>query len=551
MKKKKDLSSGDEIIATVKVEVAKPLNSDWDSLGNCLRDIESVTHHMLNRAMDDMGSAVAVNRLKWLNDPARKKPGKRAALDASACVADRAPNGAALKTLAYRSCILALDELRCWYGEKAKEHASALKEKMERLEAVRKNIVNARTDEVREEAQEEESELKKTIKSIESDLARCTRRANLHPSGGVTGALSMLAFSRFKVWTDNYRNDARSTFGKGQPIYVRAQETKILRDASGYVLTVQLLDKGGCFDLAVVPSGGSAHATMREITDPESAWRACDCKLQRDSKGKWYAIITFKRPRPEIKADTNVVLAVHFGVRNPIVIACTTGDSFLIENDGSRILHCKAQFRDRRRRIGKAMRVLGDGAKGHGILRREARFEKIEEREARFMRTTMQQWAARVMSFAERWGAGIILLDSYSPKEIAEKNDVDGNEYVARFLRYWPIAASREAVRWAAEKARTTHKGQSIDLPGGRREVVDAPKGEPISTACPMPDCLTVDPDAVNKATGVFHCKACGLERNGDIIAAFNMLRMAGYDGFSRHLARHRKLVEEMKGAAE
>jgi hypothetical protein len=474
------------IVAVVEVEVVKPIGEDrtWEVLGHRLSDIESIAHRLLNSAITDMATVDATMRLAWLLNPTRKGTGKRAPLDPTPGLTDEKKDGVSLRTAANRAVSLALEENRRYWQEEVPKIASALQ--------------SAKT--------EHEARL------LRRDLDRAERRAQFTMPGAMASAYADLAFAHYETFRKSSRGEkSLPSFRKGSPILFRSDMVKVSYvppeggRPGGYVLRVAL-GASDNWDLVVVPMGGSAHATMRAVTggDPAASWKALDCKIVRRKK-KWFAKLAYARPRPAFTGDPKVVCAVHLGVRNALTISCSDGRAQILDT-GGKLLHVKAQMAARRKRLSEVGKngSLGGGSRGHGTPTRFSRLEQLEDAEARYTKTQIQQWASACVKRAMMWNAGTIVLEDYSPKELADQAE---SEYVERLIRKFPLAALRDAIAFAALKA------------GVRVEKHSAAY---ISQTCP--ECGVVDP-ANDKKDGMFGCVACGHRREVDLVAAVNYVQ--------------------------
>lgn len=474
------------IVAVVEVEVVKPIGEDrtWDALGHRLSDIESIAHRLLNSAINDMATLDAVQRLAWLTNPARKGTGKRAPLDPSPGLADERKDGVSLRTAANRAVSLALEENRRYWQDEVPKIAKALQGAKSETEA----------------------------RLLRQDLNRAERRAQFTMPGAMAAAYADLAYAHYETFRKASRGEkSLPSFRRGSPILFRSDMVSVSfvppegGRPGGYLLRVAL-GASDNWDLAVVPMGGSAHATMRAVTggDPDAAWKALDCKIVRRKK-KWFAKLAYARPRPAFTGDPKIVCAVHLGIRNALTVGCSDGRAQILDT-GGKLLHVKAQMLARRKRLSEVGKngSLGPGSRGHGTPTRFSRLEQLEDAEARFTKTQIQQWAAAAVKRARMWNAGTLVLEDYSPKELADQAD---SEHVERLIRKFPLAALRDAIGFAALKA-------------GLR--VEKHSAAYISQTCP--ECGVVSPSNDQK-DGMFGCVMCGHRREVDLVAAVNYVR--------------------------
>lgn len=483
----------EEIVSVVEVEIVKPLSDGvtWKDLGDRLRDLESFAHRIMNRCVSTVAVVDAGRRIAWLEDPTRTGKGKAGKIDVTSAP-PATEKDAPLQTICYRAAIVAVEEQRAFWAEAAGKSDAALR--------------RAKTEKERA--------------LLAGDLARALRRSSISLPSNMVLASSGLAWARYGVWrkTSAQGGSSLPSFRAGAPVMLGASGISVERDGNGYALVANL--GAGPWRIAIAPAGGSAHATMRAVTTPGSGWTVADAKVMHGRAKKWVVKLTVRRPKPATILDAKNVLAVHLGVRNAITLATSTGFGRVVDR-GDQVLHMKAQMRSRRERMGSAGRMGGAGRAGHGSTRRSERVARLEDAEARFVKTKIQQWAADVAKWAKLKGCGVVLVESYSPKAMA---DAAENEHVQRLLRRWPFAATRDAIRWACTKAGIA--------------VQDVASGHD-STTCPQ--CLHVD--AGNQDAGKFVCGACGFERDVDVVAAWNILRREGFDAFAKSMEREKQLA--------
>lgn len=370
-----------------------------------------------------------------------------------------------------------------------------------------------------------------------------TRIATLSVPSQITDAIQRKATQVYFDYRKHaWRGDKTlPTFKYGAPIFVRDGGWELKRDPKGYVLGVRLTSgRTGHTLLAVVPCGPTDHADAKRMTDEaaiaDESVKLCDLKIQYlERKKKWLVRATYSRsksaPRP---VDPTRSLAIHGGIRSFLFFACGNGDANEIASGGD-ILAFKAQMDRRRGSMKKHLREVGGGARGHGKSRRYGTYDALEDTEARWVKTKCEQLAAAVVKKAIHKECGTVVLEDYSPKDLA---DNAGDERTARLIRRWPFAQMRECIARACEKADI-----SVRVVPSSYE------------SCTCPQCGNVDA-AQDGGRGLFACsnEACGLKRPSDAVAAWNMLRRAGAEtGLAENTKKRKKLVAslEARKAAE
>lgn len=188
--------------------------------------------------------------------------------------------------------------------------------------------------------------------------------------GGTLAGVGSIAADAWKRWVKSKGNERIPSFGKGQPIPIRAQESELQRDDRGFALRFNLHAVQGSkrewvrFALAV--SSGRHHQALRALCDGHEGWETLALKLDYDErKKKWYALISHRRPIDKAELDPTVMLVVHRGGHN--FVGCMSSNGHWSTVSGRKLLAQKRKLKARRRdmqMVGKSER--GDGAKGHG-----------------------------------------------------------------------------------------------------------------------------------------------------------------------------------------
>lgn len=318
------------------------------------------------------------------------------------------------------------------------------------------------------------------------------------------------------------------SFKGGAPIFLRDGDHawNIERDTKGYVLAIKLYPgRGPMTRFAIRVDGASAHADVKRMVS-EGEVKLGDARVVRnDRTGKWEARLCFQFQRPPAAEGTEV-LAVHRGMHNFLTIVKTTGEVWQLPGDG--YLVQKRNFSARRAQLSAHIRKgeLGHGARGHGVRRRYKALNKLDDAEARMIKSACQKAASYTEHPGEkrgqRQGIGVVDCAMREPRAsvvlIEDYSKLPPDD--ACFMPSWPYAQLKSAVAWACQKA-------GLEL----REV----PASFISQRCPA--CAWTDPSNVKASstrTGgtviMFECTApeCGFRRNADAVAGFNMLAVGG-----------------------
>jgi transposase len=324
----------------------------------------------------------------------------------------------------------------------------------------------------------------------------------------VTDALQSYANDKVqKYWKDKGKTRIPS-MAEGAPIMVRDGGWELTLDQQGrFTYRVKLWDGRGedtWMRFAVRATKDWHYSLLKRIaTDPTV--KVGSCQIVRDvDRKKWYAMLAFTTndPAQTAKRDPGIVVALNRGRHNFLFAASNVAGKSRVLWPGEHILRTKQRTAAQRWERRRAQRIAGAGAKGHGKARRYREYEALGDYEARYVRTVCQQAAAALAAYAERLGAGRVLIEDF--------NTVQED---ARYVPTWPWYQLKQAIAWACKKA------------GLALEVVPA---EYISSTCSR--CGNVDPAQHNLSTGTFHCKRCEFERPADLVASLNMLEQAGED---------------------
>jgi len=457
--------------ACVKAEIIKPIGATWEEVGPHLHALRNVSHRMLNTAI-------------------------------TACAIADAERGESKKKLVFESVAYEATKTAL---ERDRDFAQAM------------------------------LAIGKTKDPIARE--RLERRAMLSVPSNIYNAASMKASQRYKTDRVEVFTGKKSlpSFRSGAPIFVRDGDRawSIVKDGNGYTLVVKIYGgRSGSVRFALAFDGGSAFAHAKRLTDEEAIERGDikrgDLKLVwLERKRKWLAIMSYGFPKPLCTLEPNRALAVHLGIRSFLTTATGDGDAGPLF-DGGDIVAFKGQMDRRKRSLQRHRRELGTGARGHGVERRAATYRKLEDKEQRFVRTKCQQAASAVVKRAAAKGCGMVLIEDYSPKEMADGASEPG----ARFLRRWPFAELRACIKWACER-----EGIAVKIVPAAYESVTCPK------------CGNVDAEQDDRR-GTFQCRraGCELRRPADVVAAWNMLRRGGEDpGIEKSTEKTKEFVEKLK----
>lgn len=379
------------LVATLRLEVIKPVDGDWDRLGTLLRALKAPVHRILNKVITDLE----------VNDRAgiySKGNGK-------------GPNGKDLhpRTDSYR---LTRD---IWARE--------------RLEA-------------------EERVAKKKPYSGDEAIA------SLSPSSSPILGVSNQAFSKWKKWKKEAWKGTMSlpSFNAKSPIFVAGDGVKVEASDGNVVLSLRLTTEGWT-SIIVKPYHTSGRAAVKKILSSPSC--VGDVRLiqeTHDGKKKWQAFLSYSFDVSEVA--TGRTMALHRGVRTFLSAAVASEGGkeayTTILETGEDIRRHKDVYKIRRRSLGRQGRQLGMGAKGHGVARRYERVTRLEDAEDRWVATKCQEVAAHAIRLGERKGVNRILIEDWTNP--AKDGAPELGEHVEFVVRSFPLARLRTAIEWAAKK---------------------------------------------------------------------------------------------------
>lgn len=354
----------------------------------------------------------------------------------------------------------------------------------------------------------------------------------IEPGSAILLGWASKAHDNVQRWHDDERagRPARlPTMKKGAPIYVpRANWTLKEEEDGSLLLSVPLLaGRDRRFTMRLAAYRGDGWGALRQIASGEVEAGALQltwderARRKDGKKGKWTARIAYKRPRPELRQGGGT-LVVHRGQRNFVWLLPSTGLSHGKPISGYNIKAQKERWEARCREVqrGSNPGEQGRGARGHGRQRRFRNIDNVRARQQEVMRTLCQQLSAEIVAMAILWGCASVAIEDYGGIGPNEERQV------RRFLPRFPLYLLKQCIARACEKAGLT--------------LVEVPSFY-ISTKCPR--CSVVDAAAHNTRTGIFHCRACGLDEKADSVAAWHMLCAVYPNGGTPiHEARAREL---------
>lgn len=299
------------------------------------------------------------------------------------------------------------------------------------------------------------------------------------------------------------------------PIWIRADAWRFKRD-DGFNLAFDL--DGTWWEIGLraprkrgkKPADPYVFSTLRKIAAGENKrnkpdekpdsihWIPTTLGLQK-RKGKWFALISHRYPKPPEMAVPNKMV-VHCGIKNFAVAmdlqgALKRAGGLWIEGDV--LFDQKWRFRYRRRMIQQARKVRRHG---HG---HQAQIDILESREKDWVDTWVKRVAATVVARARRFKCAIYCMDTTDIRKDAEASDLP--EHVRKAVHRAPWYKLRQAIEHAAAKAGIPFKPYT-----------------PFFHTKRCPRCGTSSDSYPNYKTMRFACTNCGHEGHLDRIGVEN-----------------------------
>lgn len=380
--------------SVLRTTIVKPVDASWEDVGRQLRDIRSVAHRVMNRAITEL----ALNE----RQPALGDDGKR-----------KHP-----QTLAYRFV----------------------------RDAVTAEVASAQAA----------IEPAKMAKKSAEHVAKLERLAALTLASGLLLGWAGDVFTKYKKFRADWFSGASSltSFRDGYPIVIAGGQDgwSIAKTDRGFELSVRLSGGRGAKDIVLIvqPDGPSAYAQIAKMVSGES--KIGDLKLiYLEKKKKWVANMTHTWAAPT--PVTGRTMVVHRGIRNALVAATgverpSDEPVFNVIRNGEDLLAFKRKLTARRKSIHRLAHEVGRGGRGHGTSRRYEVREKLEAYESNWVKSWNQTTAAQLVRECQRRGVGTVVLESFGTVEPKESDP----DWLALLVRQWPFAALKGAIVWACEK---------------------------------------------------------------------------------------------------
>jgi transposase len=348
------------------------------------------------------------------------------------------------------------------------------------------------------------------------------------PSSALQLGAASVAFARWKKFDKERWKGTMSlpSFGNDSPIYISGAGVNVRVEDGRYIAALNLIEKAPRIEMSLALDGGSVHAHMRRVILGEA--KLGDAKIiYVERKKKWMLLMSVTWQAPAITPGRT--MALHRGIRSFLTLAIARGNDpkkhdarTMILETGEDVVRHKQAYTARRRSLGQQRRQQGQGAHGHGIARAMQPITRLEDAEARWVRSKCQEIASHACKMGESYGVTRVLLEDWTNP--AKDGAPELGEHVERLVRTFPFRQLRDAIEWAARK-----RGWTIVLVKGAGESRDCPN-------CGHTNEVT--------KSDLFRCKSCQLERPVDYIAVWNLLVR---DGKTAGIAETTELIKRKR----
>ena len=295
------------------------------------------------------------------------------------------------------------------------------------------------------------------------------------------------------------RNVSLPTFERDQPIPVRAKRLGITENYTCFLpfMTKELADKHGfkgrrkqSFEVQL-GTKGNAKIILDRILD--GTYKLAESKVQRDKKGKWYLLLTYKQPRKERALDVDKIMGIDLGIVNAATIAIA-GERKVYTIKGGEIQAFRRRIEGRRKSIRNQLPVASHNRRGHGRKTLLKPLNHLSSKVENFKDLTNHRYSKYIVDLAVKYGAGTIQME-----------DLSGISKRDSFLATWSYYDLQDKIKYKAEM-------QGIKF-------VKVP---PRYTSQRCFNCGVID-ESSRKSQATFECSNCGHRRNADYNAAENL----------------------------
>lgn len=294
-------------------------------------------------------------------------------------------------------------------------------------------------------------------------------------------------------------NASLPTFRRDQPIPVRSDTFGLTENYTCFLpfMTKELADKHGfkgrrkqSFEVQL-GTKGNAKIILDRILD--GTYKLADSKVQRDKKGKWYLLLTYKQPKKERALDEDKIMGIDLGIVNAATIAIA-GERKVYTIKGGEIQAFRRRIEGRRKSIRNQLPVASHNRRGHGRKTLLKPLDHLSSKVENFKDLTNHRYSKYIVDLAVKYGAGTIQME-----------DLSGISKRDSFLATWSYYDLQDKIKYKAEM-------QGIKF-------VKVP---PRYTSQRCFNCGVID-ESSRKSQATFECSNCGHRRNADYNAAENL----------------------------
>lgn len=273
-----------------------------------------------------------------------------------------------------------------------------------------------------------------------------------------------------------------------------------------------------------------------------------------ENRRKWFAMISWSR-EPKAESVGNLEAAAHIGTRVFVQVLASNGDETSVS--AAQIQVTRERFDERRRSIGRAIKTMGGGSKGHGVKRRMLPLTRLEDAESRWTTTFIRQTAAHVIGWCLEHNVGLLRWpDMTGMREDFERSTGgEAHEEVKRLIHEFPFfELSNAVVRQGDEK------GVRVELHSTAYDSTTCPNCGHASAGNLVERVGRAETKIIDgerwerrEVFRLFKCESCGFDRYRDIVACANALNRSGANGAlvkmtAKARKRARKTVESTLG---
>lgn len=346
------------------------------------------------------------------------------------------------------------------------------------------------------------------------------RYENLDLPGDLVGMAIREALDSFKTHSKEMLK-GNLTFRRDQPIPVRHRSLKLNED---YTINLPFMTndlaetygfKGRSKQSFEVQLGtkGNAKIILDRILNGE--YIACDSAVQRNNKGKWFLLLSYKQPVKENILDSETIVGIDLGIAKAAYLAVNNSkkNTFI---DGGEVTTYGRKIKARRKSLQNQLRVCSDNRRGRGKRTLLKPLEILSEKESNFRNTTNHRYSKYIVDWSVKQGAGTIQME-----------DLSGINKENNFLSNWDYYDLQQKIKYKAEK-----------------EGIEVIFVNPEYTSQRCNHCGNIHRDnRSHDNQSIFKCITCGHKTNADLNAARNI----ALEGIEEIVQEQMKIIREKK----